>query len=332
MAARAPKHLLIAMESPTDTKSFLESITEATTTPSSPAPLPPKITSISKDEPAPESLSTVDVVVGEPSIIAQLLQSQSPSGSFAPLWVQSSWAGVEPLLNPALPRNYELTNVRDVFGKQMVEYVIGYLIAIERRLFERHSAQLKNQWDDIVSGGTIYGKTIGIIGVGSIGAEVARGCKAFDMKVKGFTRSSGTCPHVDEYSHDNLVEFVKDLDYCLALLPNTPATNGMISKEVVDSLPKHAVFLNAGRGASVNLEAIVSSLNEDRLAAAVIDVFQEEPVTPESSLWKVPNLHITSHTAAYSNSSDIANLFVSNYERYCAGETLLHPIDFERGY
>ena len=137
----------------------------------------------------------VDIVLGEPSLIKAAL------GSLPALnWAQSIWAGVEPLLDPASRRNYVLTNARGVFGELMSEYVIGYLLAHERKIFQRHEAQKNKLWEDSDTG-TLRGKKIGLLGVGSIGAEVALTAKFFGMNVRGYTVESETSRHVDEYYH-----------------------------------------------------------------------------------------------------------------------------------
>src|SRR5205814_7542038 len=120
-----------------------------------------------------------DLVFGEPSAIRPILPRLA-----ALRWVQATWAGVEPLLDPLLRRDYILTNARGVFGALMSEYVFGYLIARERRMFDKHRAQQEVRWD-ATPPGTIRGKQFGLLGVGSIGAELARTAKHFGLMVKG---------------------------------------------------------------------------------------------------------------------------------------------------
>src|SRR5262249_138577 len=125
----------------------------------------------------------VDIVFGEPSLIRPALP-QLPDVR----WVQSTWAGVEPLLDPSLRRDYVLTNARGVFGPLMTEYVFGYLLAHERLMFARHASQLAGKWDPAPPG-TLRGRTIGLIGVGTIGAALAKTAKHFGMRVRGYTRA-----------------------------------------------------------------------------------------------------------------------------------------------
>src|SRR5262249_45816412 len=143
-------------------------------------------------------------------------------------WVQATWAGVEPLLDPALRRDYVLTNARGVFGALMSEYVFGYLLAHERRILEKFAAQRAARWDP-TQPGTLRGKEIGLIGVGSIGAALARTAKHFGMRVRGYTRSSEGCADVDGYFHgEDRVAFAAGLDYLVSVTPNTAGTRHLI--------------------------------------------------------------------------------------------------------
>ena len=184
-----------------------------------------------------------EIVFGEPSLIREVLPALRHLR-----WIQATWAGVEPLLDPSLPRDYILTNARGIFGGLMSEYVFGYLLAHERRVFERFQAQMERRWDDTLTG-TLRGKIIGLLGVGSIGAHLAATARHFGMTVRGFTRASEDCPDVDTYFHgDDLLEFSKKLDYLVSVLPNTAETRHMVDAELLNELPPHAIFVNVGRG------------------------------------------------------------------------------------
>jgi phosphoglycerate dehydrogenase-like enzyme len=274
-------------------------------------------------QPAPD----VDIVLGEPRSIKAALASL-PAVS----WVQSTWAGVEPLLDPASRRNYVLTNARGVFGGLISEYVIGYLLAHERRIFQRFEAQKNKIWEDSPTG-TLKEKTIGLLGVGSIGAEVARTAKFFGMTVRGYTRQSETCPHIDKYYHENnLREFAKGLDYLISILPNTADTQKIVNADLLNSLPPYALFINVGRGQTVDESALIEALNQNKIAGAVLDVFEQEPLPEEHPFWAIPNLLITFHTAAPSFAEEISTLFIENYKLFSEGKPLKHQVDFERGY
>jgi phosphoglycerate dehydrogenase-like enzyme len=276
----------------------------------------------------PAAAAACDVVFGEPSLIALAMPRLT-----ALKWVQATWAGVEPLLDPALRRDYVLTNARGVFGALMSEYVFGYLLAHERLMFEKRESQRAGRWDPKPPG-TLRGRRIGLLGVGTIGAALARTAKHFEMRVRGYTRSSEDCVDVDEYFHakDDITRFAADLDYLVAVMPNTSGTRSLVDRTMLAALPPHAVFVNPGRGSVVDEAALAEALSAGRLAAAVLDVFQTEPLPPDHIFWRTPNVIITSHTAALSHPADIAPLFVENYRRYAAGQPLKYIVDFEAGY
>jgi phosphoglycerate dehydrogenase-like enzyme len=267
------------------------------------------------------------IVLGDPTRVRAALPSMS-----ALRWVQLTWAGVEPMLDPSLRRDYVLTNIRGVFGPLMSEYVFGYLLAHERRLLARHEATRSGRWDTTLPG-TLQHKTIGLVGVGSIGANIAATAKHFGMFVRGYTRASGDCPHVDRYYHGaDKAAFAAGLDYLVAVLPNTGGTRRIVDATMLEALPPHAVVVNAGRGDTLDDAALVEALNAGRLAAAVLDVFPEEPLPPDHVLWRTPNVHITCHTSAPSFPADIVGVFADNYRRFHRGEPLRYVVDFERGY
>jgi len=267
-----------------------------------------------------------EIVLGSPSRIRDLLPELRKLR-----WVQSIWAGVEPLLAPDLRRDYMLTNARGVFGELMSEYIFGYLLSHERRIFERRQAQAEKRWDDSDTG-SLRGKTIGLLGVGSIGAHVAKTAKHFGMTVHGYTRSSESSPDVDVYHHDDLIEFARGVDYLVNIIPNTPATQKLLGASVFEALPKTALFINVGRGSAVDEKALQAALESEKIAGAVLDVFDKEPLPKEHPFWTTSNLWTTFHTAAPSLPKDIANLFIENYRRYIKDEALNYQVDFERGY
>ena len=276
---------------------------------------------------ATQPAADVDIVLGEPSLIKAALESLS-----ALSWAQSIWAGVEPLLDPAARRDYILTNARGVFGKLMSEYIVGYLLAHERKMFQRIEAQKNQHWEDSDTG-TLRGKIIGLLGVGSIGAEVARTAKFFGMTVRGYTISSEASEHVDMYYHGNdLLKFSKGLDYLVNILPNTSETRKLINADLLNSLPPHALLINVGRGSAVDESALTEALNHNRIAGAVLDVFEQEPLPKDHPFWTIPNLRMTFHTAAPSLAEDITKLFIENYRLFNEGKPVKYQVDFERGY
>ena len=268
-----------------------------------------------------------DLVLGAPKSIRDALPLLTRVK-----WVQSIYAGVEPLVDSTPRRDYVLTNARGIFGELMSEYVFGYLLFLEKKMLERIAAQQSRQWQRTESG-VLRGKTLGLLGVGSIGAHLSGTAKHFGMRVKGFTRASESSPMVDRYYHgEDMHEFAEGLDYLVCVLPRTKGTNKIVDEAFLNALPPYAVFINVGRGNAVDEPALVRALNEGRLAAAVLDVFDQEPLPIDHPFWDTPNLYMTYHTSAISYPEDITRVFIENYHLYLEDKPLKSQVDFERGY
>lgn len=290
------------------------------------ADIPIPLKACASPEQALAAYTDESVLFGNPGMIAAILP-----GMPTVRWVQSSWAGVTPLI--ALDRrNYILTGVKNVFGPQMSEYVMGFLLAHELKVLQREQAQRKHQWFTALSG-TLQGKQLGIMGTGSIGRHIAKLARNFGVTVTGLSRSGAPSPDFDKVlSAAKLHEFLEQLDYLVSTLPQTPATDNLLNAAALAKLPAHAYFINVGRSNVVDHNALVDALCDGQLAGAALDVFDEEPVAPDSPLWDTPNLSVTAHIAAVSHPLLIVPVFVENYRRYADGQSLEHLVDFEAGY
>ena len=283
-----------------------------------------------------------EIILGEPRLIREALPHLSH-----PKWIQSIYAGVESLMDSSLRRDYVLTNARGVFGELMSEYVIGYLLAHEKKIFQRLQAQQANRWDRFESG-MLRGKTLGLLGVGSIGAHLAGVAKAFGMQIWGYTKESETSTNVDRYFHPDILEsdsnlsmqerapalqrFAAGLDYLIVILPRTKDTDHIVNTDLLDAMPSHAILINVGRGNAVDEPALVDALTQRKIAGAILDVTEKEPLPADHPFWTTPNLLLTFHTSAISYPEDLVKLFSENYQLYMAGQPLKHRVDFERGY
>jgi len=266
------------------------------------------------------------VLFGKPDMIAEVLPKMPTVD-----WVQSSWAGVTPLMNLDY-RDYVLTGIKDVFGSQMSEYVVGYLLAHELKVLERMARQREHHWFKSYSG-TLEGKRLGIMGTGSIGQHIATTAKYFGVTVTGLNRSGADAQGFEKVMPvARLHDFLEECDYLVAVLPQTVGTDKLLDAAALAKLPAHAYFINVGRGNVVDDEALIDALQNNRLAGAALDVFNEEPVPKDSPLWDTPNLSITAHVSAVSYTSIIVPIFVENYRRYLNKQPLNYVIDFAAGY
>lgn len=266
------------------------------------------------------------VVLGQPDLVAAALEGMPQLR-----WVQSTWAGVAPLLG-AQRRDFLLTGIRGVFGPQMAEYVFGQLLAIELRFEERRERQRRREWWPAGSG-VLQGRRLGILGTGSIGRHIAVTGKAFGLGVTGYSRGGAPVDGFDRvFAPGALDEFLAEPDYLVCVLPDTPETRRLLDEERLRALRPDCVLVNVGRGSLLDEAALAAALRRGDLRGAVLDVFEHEPLPADSPLWDAPGLVLTAHVAAQSRPADIARSFLANYNRYVAGEPLHDLIDFQRGY
>ena len=266
------------------------------------------------------------VLFGDPDMLAMVLPQLRKIE-----WVQSTWAGVTPLIELDR-RDYILTGVKDVFGPQISEYVMGYLLAHELKVLERMRQQRKGNWFTERSG-VLHGKRVGIMGTGSIGTYIANVAKHFGLDVTGLNRSGLPSAGFNSVLPvSRLHEFLHGLDYLVATLPDAAGTNMLLNEAAFATLPAHAYLVNVGRGNVIDGDALIAALQGDELAGAALDVFDEEPIAEDSPLWNAPNLTITAHIAAISHPSLIVPIFLKNYRRFCENQTLDYIVDFDKGY
>lgn len=282
---------------------------------------------------APEADAVVDgagvtVCLGRPDLVADA-SDRLPDLE----WVQSTWAGVRPLL-PLLEARPRLlaTAAKGIFGDAIAEYVLGWLIALDRRLLEYSAQQRDRVWAPLPDRG-LAGRRVLLLGTGSIGARVAERLASFDMEVVGVSRSGAQVPHVARtWTLANRLTAARNADLVVNTLPETPATRGVIDAALLGTLARGAVLLNVGRGSAVDQEALLEALERRRLGAAVLDVFDDEPLAPEHPFWSTANLHVTPHVAAPTRTPDIARLFAANLKLWRSGRPPEGRVDPTRGY
>jgi len=276
---------------------------------------------------AAQHCSECSIIFGAPDLVQHILPFAARVQ-----WVQSTWAGVTPLLESNLRKDYILTGVKGIFGRLMSEYVFCYMLMQERKVFQRYRLQQKYRWDQTLTG-TLRGKALGVMGVGSIGARIAKTAHFFEMQTFGFTFRSSDCEYIDVYFHaEQLMDLASRLDYLVCTLPNTSSTQNLIDSKLLAAMKRSALLINVGRGSVIDETALVEALHTGTIAGAVLDVFREEPLPEGHPLWKTPNTIITSHTAAPTFPEDILPIFVENYRRFVKGEPLQNIVNFEKGY
>ena len=275
---------------------------------------------------APEAevdTSLVEVLVGAPPDLAVIIP-RCPQLR----WVQSTWAGIDAIAHFA-SETLQITPLKGVFGPAMTEYVMGWLLAIERNMISRAS---HTQWTPPLEP-RITGKRMGIMGTGGIGTAIALAAKSFGLEVIGLN-SDGRAVEGFAACHPSAdrLAFAEGLDYLVSVLPQTPQTDNLIDEALLKRLNPRAIVINAGRGNAVVEADLIASLDSGHLRAVVLDVFREEPLPLDDPLWSTPGVHITSHTAGPTPDEAVAEVFERNLKRYIAGQPLTDAVRAGRGY
>jgi phosphoglycerate dehydrogenase-like enzyme len=273
-----------------------------------------------------------DYLLARPDYAAQYLKGKGQDN--VPCWIQSCWAGVESLVTQlSYYPTTKLTGLKGFFGPLIAEYTFNYLLEDQRRSSTFKEQQLNKLWkDDPRPLGTLGGKTIAILGTGSIGRHVAKIAKAFNMNVTGLSRREKIFLENFDLLSLNVDEVVKEADYILACLPDTTSTKNLICKKTFNAMKKTSTIINVGRGASVNIPDLLNALRSGQISKAILDVFPNEPLLPDDPLWQEPNLLITPHIAAISAPSNVAVTFLENLKHIEAGENLSNIVDIKQGY
>jgi phosphoglycerate dehydrogenase-like enzyme len=269
-------------------------------------------------------------------------------------WVQSFTASLEHYMFPALQAHpCVLTNLRGLFGDVIADQVMGYVLCFARnihtyirRQFEHRyepiggeSARVSNQTGpgtvNAMDRATIYlpQSTLGIVGMGGIGCEIARRAMAFGMSVRGVDRFPERVQAPKGVLSVQAIDRLDDLlhwsDFAVIAAPHTPETAGWFSAKTLSQLRPSSYLINIGRGAIVVLDDLVAALRAGKLAGAALDVYEIEPLPSEHPLWDFPNVILTPHTAGYSPviaGRHLASL-VENVGRFAQGEPLLNVVD-----
>jgi phosphoglycerate dehydrogenase-like enzyme len=271
-------------------------------------------------------------------------------------WIQFHFAGIDHAREAPILRKPGViaTTMSGASASQVAEYVLMMLLAFGHRLpdlmdHQRRGVWPKDRWERF-SPQELRASTVGIVGYGSIGRQVARLLHPFGAKVlaskldarhpedrgyfvEGLGDASGDLVH-RLYPAEALRSMARECDFLVVCVPLTPKTQGSINAEIFEAMKPTACLIDISRGGVVNHADLIAALKERRLAGAALDVFPEEPLPPDSPLWKMPNVIVTPHISGNTPFYDqrAVELFAANLRRYLSGEPLLNQVNLELGY
>jgi phosphoglycerate dehydrogenase-like enzyme len=258
-------------------------------------------------------------------------------------WVHTSAVAVETLCLPELfGRGIAISNTRGVQAVPIAEHVMTVTLALAKQIPFVIENQLRARWAQNEFMGErlpwlLKGRTLGLIGVGTIGSEIAKRAEAFGTRVIAMRRrpAYGTIGHVERvYGVEDLAEFLGQCHMLVICAPLTPETLGMMGAAQFAQLPKGAIVVNVGRAKIIDTEALMDALQSGHLAGASLDVFPQEPLPPDHPLWTTPNVILTPHTSGFRQGhwDEVVDLFGDNLERWLKNEPLKFQVSPDLGY
>lgn len=252
-------------------------------------------------------------------------------------WVQSISAGIDRFpLDRLQEQEVFLTSASGIHPIAMAETLFAMLLSFSRNLHHAIRNQSQRSWKPAEQYSQLTGKTLGIIGAGTIGAEFARLAAAFGMKILGVRRSGAPRDNVDHmYTLEHLNEVFAQSNYVVNVLPYMEETHHLFNSERFAHMKSNAVFFNFGRGASVNTDDLVLALQEGTIAGAGLDVFETEPLPSDHSLWTMDNVIITPHIAGWTDNykQKMTDLFTHNLQAYMTtGKPDRNVVDYKLKY
>ena len=287
----------------------------------------------------------VTVVIDDKSALKAVMDAEVVFGKFNKdlfsaakrlRWVQTKGAGVDGLLFPEfIESTVALTSASGIHVTQISEMIVAMMLVFTKQLHKFMRYKFEAKWQPYTPD-ELAGKTLGIIGLGSIGSETAKKAKCLGMKVIALKKHPDKKPdYVDEIiDSEGFDRLLRQSDFIVLTLPLTGETRHMVGEEQLRSMKPRAYVINMGRGALIDTNALLKALREGWIAGAGLDVFENEPLPTDSDLWKLDNVLITPHVAGASPFYDerAVEVFCDNLKRYIEGKPLRNVVDKKAGY
>lgn len=280
------------------------------------------------------ALTEADVLVAFGNGIGEETLDEAPRLK----WIHVMSAGLETLPFPKLQdRGILLTNVRGIHAIPMAEYTFAAMLHISRRMGELAQAQREKRWAKRLRVTELWDKTLGIVGVGAIGREIARRAKVFGMYTLGVNTDGRSVEGVDEtWATHDLKKVLARCDFVVVAVPLISSTRRLIDREAIASMKETAYLINVARGPVVDEAVLAEALEQKRIAGAVLDVFDEEPLPEDHPFWTMDNVMVTPHISGLSPMymTRGVDLFIENLSYYTRGEIekMQNVIDVTRQY
>ena len=249
--------------------------------------------------------------------------------------IQSLTAGVDHWLSRKdLKPEHTLIAARGTHRIQVPENILGALFHITKKFHQIALQQAESRWNRSVSE-TLAGKTLGILGLGAIGQQLAMKAAALEMRVIGTKRTPEPVAGVEKvYGFDETDKVLSQSDYVVVLLPVTPLTENYLNKTQIAKMKPTAWLINFARGAIIVDQDLIAAVKAKTIAGAVLDVFRTEPLPAEDPFWTTPGIWVLPHIGGFHPQRDswVAELLSDNIRRHLDGLPLREVVDRERGY
>ncbi|WP_445478430.1 D-2-hydroxyacid dehydrogenase [Lysinibacillus irui] len=252
-------------------------------------------------------------------------------------WIFVASAGIEKMpVRAIMERGILVSNVRGIHKTPMAESMLAHILAIKRALPWMYEQQKKSEWSKKAKQTELRDSTALILGPGAIGSEVGRLLQAFGVTTMGCNRSGKEAAYMDSMiSFAQLKEALPNADIVISVLPKTPETTHLLKEEHFVAMKSSAIFMNFGRGNLVDEKVLIQAIATKQIGYAVLDVFEEEPLSSDSPLWSFSNVivspHISSHSSRYVERS--LEIFKPSLTKWLKGDTDLENVmDLSRGY
>ncbi|KAL7299857.1 hypothetical protein TKK_0007189 [Trichogramma kaykai] len=306
-------------------------------------------TDVPADDSTRSRLSNAEIIVADANLLIGHVGNLPTTK-----WVQMTWAGVEGFVaklrdSKTTPPNFQVTRFSgQSFGYAMSEYVVAQIVNFERDQRRQYENQSRAKWEQsgrVSDHRRLCELTVGILGVGEIGGFLAKVLKTLGARVWGMSRSPPAeisekdfkrrnLHHLDAHvTGASLAKLLESCDYVVNVMPSTDSTRGLLNGDALKSCAaRGSVFVNIGRGSVIDESDLINALERKWISGAILDVFENEPLSEHSKLWSFPQVTISPHVAGISKPEDIAQVFAANYVRYTAGKSLQNVLDHNRGY